>query len=335
MTGAAAVLALAVAAGGLALRAYVFPPDFDGEGSGEVEIVIKDGETGAQVGDTLVEAGVVASTRAFTNALGGEELTPGTYRLRSEMSAESAVDLLLDPSARADNKVTVREGLRSTQVLDLVAEETPIEREELQAAYENHEALGLPEYAEEGPEGYLYPDTYTITPDVEAEDVLATMVERFKRTAEEIGLEERAAESGLTPNEVMANAAIVQAESGSAEDMPKISRVVYNRLDAEMELGMDSTCFYVIDEYGIALTEDQLQQCREAGSDYATYGRKGLPAGPFVSPGKDALNAALDPADGDWLYFVATDPEEGVTEFAETSEEFERLKDEFEENRSE
>lgn len=334
MAGAAAVLALAVAVGGLVLRSYMFPPDFDGGGSGEVEIVIEDGETGTEVGDTLVEAGVVASTRAFTNALGAEELAPGTYRLRSEMSAESAVGLLLDPETRAETKVTVREGLRSTQILDLLAEETSIEREELQAAYENHEALELPEYAEEGPEGYLYPDTYTIMPDAEAEDLLVKMVDRFKQTADEVGLEERAAEAGMTPNEVMANAAIIQAESGSVEDMSKVARVVYNRLDAGIELGMDSTCFYVIDEYGIALTGDQLQQCQESDSDYATYGREGLPAGPFVSPGKNALNAALDPADGDWLYFVATDPEEGVTEFAETHEEFERLKDKFEENRS-
>ncbi|MBB4932506.1 UPF0755 protein [Lipingzhangella halophila] len=334
MTATAAVLALAVTAGGLVLRAYVFPPDYDGEGSGEVEIVVNNGDTATDVGETLEDAGVVASSRAFTNALGGEDLTPGTYQLRSEMSAGSAVALLLDPGARIDNQVTVREGLRSTQVLDLVAEETSIEREELQAAYENHEALGLPEYAEEGPEGYLYPDTYTIAPNDEAGDILATMVERFKKTADEIGLQERAADAEMAPNEVMANAAIIQAEAGSAEDMPKISRVVYNRLDAGMELGMDSTCFYVIEEYGIALSETQLQKCTDSGSDYATYGREGLPAGPIVSPGEDAINAALDPADGDWLYFVATDPDNGVTEFAETHEEFERLKAEFDQNRS-
>ncbi len=326
-------LVLVVAAGGLALRTFVFPADFDGEGSGEVEVVIADGETGAEVGDTLAEEGVVASKRAFINALGGEDLTPGTYLVRSAMSADAAVAMLLDPSARVGNEVTIREGLRSSQILDLLAEETHLDREELQSAFDNHEALGLPDYAEEGAEGFLYPDTYPVEPDAEAEEVLSDMVTRFDQAAEESGLVDRAAEVDMTPNEVMANAGMIQAESGNAEDMPKISRVVFNRLDADMELGMDSTCFYAIEEYGIALSGSQLSECKDSDSDYATYGREGMPAGPIVSPGEDAINAALEPADGDWLYFVATDPENGVTEFAETSEEFESLKQEFNENR--
>ncbi|WP_046470236.1 endolytic transglycosylase MltG [Allosalinactinospora lopnorensis] len=334
MAATAGVLALALVAGGIVLRSYVFPPDYDGEGSGEVEIAIQDGQTGAEVGQTLEDEGVVASRRAFTNALSGAELTPGTYMLRSQMSADTAVAMLLDPATRVDNRVTIREGLRSSQILQEVAENTAIELEDLQEAYQDTGSLALPGYAEEGPEGYLYPDTYTIAPDAQAEDVLKMMVDRFYDAAEEINLEGRAQEQGMTPNEIMANAAIIQAESGGVDDMPKISRVVYNRLNADMELGMDSTCFYELNEYGIALTNDQLRKCEENDSGYATYGSKGLPVGPFVSPGQDAIEAALEPADGDWLYFVATDPEAGITEFAETNEEFQQLKQEFERNRS-
>ncbi|WP_017595136.1 endolytic transglycosylase MltG [Nocardiopsis potens] len=335
LIAAGAALLVVVAAGGFVTRSYLFPADYDGAGSGEVEVVVPDGATGSQIGDILEEAGVVASSRAFVNALDADaHPSPGTYLMRSEMSADAAVGLLLDPEARIGVKVTIKEGERSDAILAQLSEQVGIPLEELEAAYEDTEALKLPEYAEEGAEGYLFPDTYTFSPDDTAEEVLGMMVRRYDQAAEdpEIDLEKRADEVGLEPDEVMSVAAIVQAETGSVEDMPKIAAVVYNRLDEGMELGMDSTCFYVIGEHGIALTNDQLAECKAAESDYATYGRTGLPAGPIVSPGEDAMKAALNPADGDWLYFVATDPEQGTTEFAETYDEFLVLKERFQNN---
>ena len=335
LLAAGAALLVVVGAGGFVTRTYLLPADYDGAGSGEVEVVVPEGATGAQIGDILEEAGVVASSRAFVNALdGGAHPSPGTYLMRSEMSADAAAELLLDPAARIGVKVTVKEGERSDAILAQLSEQVGIPLEELEAAYEDTDALGLPEYADKGAEGYLFPDTYTFSPDDSAEEVLSAMVRRFDQAAEDPGidLENRAGDVDLDPNEVMSVAAIVQAETGSVEDMPKIAAVVYNRLDEGMELGMDSTCFYVIGEHGIALSNDQLAECKEADSDYATYGRTGLPAGPIVSPGEDAMKAALDPADGDWLYFVATDPEQGTTEFAETYEEFLTLKERFQNN---
>ncbi|PSK97642.1 UPF0755 protein [Murinocardiopsis flavida] len=319
------------------LRTYVVPPDFEGDGKGDVQVVVAEGETGTDVGETLEEKGVVKSVRAFTNAMSGENaggITPGTYALRSGMSAESALDMLLDPASRVGARVTIREGLRSTQILAELAKKTDIPLKDLKAAYKDTKALGLPDYAAKGPEGYLFPDTYTVEPKATAASLLKDMVARYKQQTEKLDLEQRADAVGLKPNEVMAAAAIIQAESGKHADMPKISRVVHNRLEEDMELGMDSSCFYVIDEYGIALTAPQLTACKAANSDYATYGRKGLPAGPFVSPGTHAIEAALDPAEGKWLYFVATDPENNVTEFAETYEDFEKLQQKFRQTQS-
>ncbi|GAB3487938.1 endolytic transglycosylase MltG [Nocardiopsis coralliicola] len=332
---AVAAAVLLVAGTGVAGRTYLFPADYDGAGSSEVEVVVPEGASGAAIGELLAEEDVVASSRSFVNALdGGEEISPGTYRMRSQMSAESAVAALLDPDSRIDVRVTVREGVRASGILHQLSEEVGIDREELDAAYADTEALGLPPYAEEGPEGYLFPDTYAFAPDDSAEEILSQMVDRYKATAEDpsVDVEGRAGDVGLEPNEVMAVASIVQAETGSAEDMPKIAAVVYNRLEQGMELGMDSTCFYVIGEHGIALTNAQLEQCKAAESEYATYGRTGLPAGPIVSPGADAIEAALSPSQGDWLYFVATDPEAGTTEFAETYDEFLVLKERFQQN---
>ncbi|MGW9554885.1 endolytic transglycosylase MltG [Nocardiopsis sp. NPDC055551] len=330
----ALVLMLVIAGGGfVVMRTYVFPDDFDGTGSGEVVITVENGQSGGSVADALVDQGVVASSRAFTNALGesGGELTPGTYSLAEGMSGEAAVAALFDPDNRVGGRVTIREGLRADQILDELAESTGVSREELEEAYTQTDDLGLPDYAVEGPEGYLFPSTYRFEPETDAASMLRTMVTQHRQVAEEIDLEGEAEAIDYDANEVMAIASIVQAESGSAEDMPKISRVVHNRLDIDMPLQMDSTCFYAIGEYGIALNNEQLAACEADDSGFDTYHKTGLVPGPFVAPGEDALRAALEPEEGEWLYFVATDPENGVTEFAETHEEFQVLKERFEE----
>ncbi|TQN31268.1 UPF0755 protein [Haloactinospora alba] len=332
-----AVLVVLLAGGGYVLvRDHVFPSDYEGKGTGSVEVTIPEGASGAEIGRLLAEQNVVASANAFTGALSdsdAEALRPGAYEMRKQMSAEAAIALLLDPESRMGAQVTLQEGWRASRILDELADSTALSRDELQEAYEDPQSLGLPDYAERGPEGYLFPETYAVSPNDDATDVLSTMVEQYRSVAEETELEELADERGLSPNELMSVAAVVQTEAGSTEDMPKIARVIYNRLDEDMELGMDSTCFYVIEEYGIALNDEQRTACTEADSDYATYGRTGLPAGPINSPGKEAILASLNPAEGDWLYFVATDPENGVTEFAETRSEFRDLKAEFEANR--
>ncbi|WP_026126936.1 endolytic transglycosylase MltG [Nocardiopsis xinjiangensis] len=332
----ATVLVLAIAGGGFGVgRLYVFPADHEGEGTGEVTFVIEEGESGAAVAENLADENVVASKRSFTNALGAvpdQELTPGTYRLAEEMSAEHAVEALFDSDNRLGGRVSIPEGLRAERIMRSIDEQTAISEAELQEAYEQTEELNLPDYATEGPEGYLFPSTYRFEPDADPLSVLKTMVTQYRQTADEIDLEGRAAEVGYDPNEIMAIASIVQAESGSAEDMPKISRVVHNRLDIDMPLQMDSTCFYAIDTYGIALDNDQLAECEADTSGFDTYYNTGLIPGPFVAPGVDAIEAALEPEEGDWLYFVATDPENGVTEFTDSHEEFEELKARFQEN---
>ncbi|MEY9210959.1 endolytic transglycosylase MltG [Thermobifida halotolerans] len=317
--------------GYLLLRAYVIPPDYSGEGTGEVSVVIEEGDSGTAIAEKLHEAGVIASVRAFTNEIRFSEanFVPGTYQLREQMSAEAAINLLLDPDSRVAFYVTIREGLRAGQILEELAAQTDIPLEEFQAAYEDHEALGLPEYATQGPEGYLFPETYEFDLTASAADILRQMVAQYRQVATQIDLESRAEEAGFDPNEIMAIAAIVQAESGTVEDMGKVSRVVYNRLEIDMYLKMDSTCFYALGEYGIAINGDQQDRCRNDESGYDTYFHEGLPIGPIVSPGRHAIEAALAPEEGPWLYFVTTDPENGVTEFTDSEAEFWDLVEKF------
>ncbi|PDP86430.1 aminodeoxychorismate lyase [Glycomyces fuscus] len=324
----ALVLLLVVAGGGYAvIRTYVLPADFDGQGSGETVFVIEQGDTGSTVGENLADAGIVASSRAFLNALDavpeeelGAGLSPGTYSLAQGMSGEAAVEALLDPASRVGGRVSIPEGLRTDKIFERISAQTDLSVEELDEAYARTDELGLPEYATQGPEGYLFPSTYQFDPGVEALSVLQRMVTQHKQVAEEIDLENRAEALGYDANEIMAIAAIVQAETGTEEDMPLISAVVHNRLEQGMQLQMDSTCFYVLGEEGTFLNNDQRASCEADPRGYSTYGMTGLPAGPFVAPGEDAIEAALEPADEDYLYFALIDPENGETGFSTTLE---------------
>ncbi|MEU1901166.1 endolytic transglycosylase MltG [Nocardiopsis dassonvillei] len=329
----ALVLLLVVAGGGYAvIRTYVLPADFDGQGSGETVFVIEQGDAGSVVGENLADAGIVASPRAFLNALDavpeeelGSGLAPGTYSLAQGMSGEAAVAALLDPASRVGGRVTIPEGLRTDGIFERITEATDLSVEELDAAYAQTDELGLPDYATEGPEGYLFPSTYRFDPGADALSVLKTMVTQHTQVAEEIDLEGRAEALGYDANEIMAIAAIVQAETGTKEDMPLISAVVHNRLEEGMQLQMDSTCFYVLGEEGTFLNDEQRASCEADPRGYSTYGMTGLPAGPFVAPGQDAIEAALEPADEDYLYFALVDPENGHTGFSTTLEEHNQM----------
>lgn len=315
------------------LREVTTPQDYAGEGSGEVVIEIKDGQTASDVAQTLEKQDVVKSARTFTGAVAdagkSSSLQPGEYRMRKQMSAASAVKLL-DPSLRLLERVTLKEGLRLSDTLATLAKETGKPLKEFQQAAKNVKALGLPGYAKGRLEGYAFPATYDITPKMTPADILTAMVDRFNQTADKDGLVSAAKNLGHTPHEIMTIASIVQAESGKVEDMPKVARVIYNRLDGNRKLEMDSTVMYGLNKYGISATNADLQ----SKSPYNTYARLGLPPGPIANPGDHAIQAALDPAKGDWVWFVTTDPKRGITKFASTEAEFFQLKSEFEKNRA-
>ncbi|NRQ32069.1 endolytic transglycosylase MltG [Nonomuraea sp. NN258] len=309
------------------------PDDFTGRGEGVVLVEIKDGQSATEVAQELERLGVVASARAFTNAIDNARksgsLQPGQYRLRKKMAAAEAVSLL-DPGNRVLDRTTIPEGWRLSDVIPKLAKDTGMPAKELLAAAKDADELGLPSYAKGRLEGFAFPATYEFQPNTTPAQLLAKMVGRFDETAEELDLVSGAKALRRTPYEIVTIASIVQAEAGRPEDMPKIARVIYNRLahQPEMKLKMDSTVFYGLGEKGTAATFAQLQ----SKSKYNTYMYYGLPPGPISNPGDHALKAALHPAKGDWLFFVATDPKSNVTKFATTDAEFQKLLDEYRAN---
>jgi UPF0755 protein len=147
------------------------------------------------------------------------------------------------------------------------------------------------------------------------------MVAQFNKVATSEDLVAKAGQAHLTPAELVTVASLVQAESGNVGDMPKVARVVYNRLRQGMKLQFDSTTLYGLGKFGISASNEDIK----SNSPYNTYKFKGLPPGPIDSPSQSAIDAAVNPAAGAWLYFVTTDPSAGKTEFAVTYPDFQRL----------
>jgi UPF0755 protein len=295
-------------------------PDYKGNGHGSVLVEVEPGDTSTQIGISLAQAGVVASAEAFTD-LAREEpratlIQVGFYDMARKMSAESAMRRMLDSDSIVTNAVTVPEGYTVEETLEQAAEDTDLGLAELRRAAARAEGLGLPEYADGEPEGYLFPATYELAPNDGADDLLRMMVDRFHQSEQRLDLQRRAAALGMTPQEVVTVASIVQAEARHPADFPKVAQVIYNRLRRGMPLQMDSTVHYAVGKTGEVATTDE---DRASASPYNTYRYEGLPPGPIASPGDQALRAALHPAEGDWIYFVTVNIATGETRFAETA----------------
>jgi UPF0755 protein len=314
---------------------FADPEDYAGPGRGEVQVTIDPGQTIGSMGEELEELDVVASAEAFVDAAGAEprstSIQAGTYLMMRRMSAEDAVALLVDPANVAQETVTIPEGLRVDDVVEVLAKNTDFGSAAFRKVLDHPARLGLPDHARSA-EGYLFPATYPVTPKDTARTILQKMVDRWNQAADDLGLEDRAADLGYTPHEIVTVAALVEAE-GRGDDMPKIARVIYNRLENPGEAGVagflqiDATVDYAL---GRPLTVQLTQEERETTqSPYNTFVTKGLPPGPIGNPGEQALAAALEPADGDWYYYITVDLETGETKFAESFEEFQQYEAEL------
>ncbi|MGW1327480.1 endolytic transglycosylase MltG [Streptomyces antibioticus] len=320
---------------------YGAAPDYSGDGSGQsVSVQVPEGSGGARIGQLLKEAGVVRSVDAFVSAFtsnpDGDKIQAGAYILKKEMSAESAVEMMLDPASQAN--VMVNPGHRNIQVYKIIDEKLDLAAGTTRKVAESKfDELGLPDWANDDEdikdplEGFLYPGTYPAAKGMKPEAVLKPMVARANEVYEKYDLEAKAKELKLDgPLQVVTVASLVQAEGKTLDDYRKMAEVVYNRLkptntETYQLLQFDSTFNYLRNESKIQISESEINSNKDP---YNTYTNKGLPPGPIGNPGADAMKATLNPTSSGWIYFVATD---GVskTEFARTAAEFQKLKDKF------
>jgi len=238
-------------------------------------------------------------------------LFPGSYEFPTLLSGSAALSLLMSGDNRLLVTTTIPEGLSVAQILPRLAEELGLTIGELEKGIDS-QLTRLPEAAP-SIEGYLFPATYSFDPDPDANLVIKAMVDRMEQELRKYEIPLADSLSTLTL------ASMVASEGRYPDDLFRISRVFLNRLDIGMALQSDQTVKY---RYEGSLDSFQ-EGLKDKESLFNTFSHPGLPVGPITNPGALAIEAALRPATGDWLYFVAINLDTGETVFSETLREHE------------
>ncbi len=291
--------------------------DYEGAGGPNTTITIEDGDNGAAVARKLVEADVIKSFDAIYRDMLRTDFTiyPGTYEFPTQIPGATALRILIEGKNRVVSQVTIPEGRRIQQIKELLNEEFGFTSAELDAALESQ----MSRVSKDAPtlEGYLFPATYTFDPGVTATQVISTMVDRMEAELKSHKVEL------IDAHDLLSIAALIQAEGKIADDFFKISRVFANRLDLGMALQSDPTVKYRYEGEQSNFTNG----VKDASNPFNTYIYPGVPFGPVGNPGSLAIDAALRPADGDWLFFVSINLKTGETVFSETLAEHEKAAD--------
>ncbi|MBE7700949.1 endolytic transglycosylase MltG [Oerskovia sp. Sa1BUA8] len=298
--------------------------DYEGQGTDPVEVTIDQGSTGTDMGQVLLDAGVVKSVNAFVEAYKAtpeaSSIQPGNYTLLTEMKASAAVSLLLSKEAKNELKLTIPEGFTKAQVIDRAVSVTGKPKEEFDAAMADPAALGLPAEAGGNFEGWLAPSTYILEPSDTAETILANMVVTTISNLDSLGV------APADRQTVIIKGSLVEREGISLEQFGKVARVIENRLAVGEPLSLDA-----IDSYGRGKKSSEIttQEFQDKSFPYASRVNKGLPPTPIGSPGIAALTAVVSPTEGDWLWYVTVNLDTGETKFTNNYNEFVRFKREF------
>lgn len=286
--------------------------NYEGDGTGQVTVVINDGDIGIDIAHTLADAGVVKSSSSFYKyllALSKQPtFQPGSYNLRNQMSNTAALSALLDDNNRVARVITVPEGFTVDQIFARL-ETIGFAESELTTLRKDPQQFGVPSGAIDL-EGFLFPATYTFDASTTAKQALQTMVTRTFTSLDKLGV----AETDRT--RVVILASLIQKEAGaSTSDMSKVSRVFLNRISDGMLLQSDATVAYGAGSQGTVWTTSA--QRADASNIFNTYVHAGLPPGAISNPGDDALTAAVQPAAGSWLFFTVVNLQTGETVFSD------------------
>lgn len=291
--------------------------------TGEQFVEIPSGESTIGIGRRLVAAGVLRDELTFRLAMRwhgrGRSLKAGEYRFTGPQSPAAVIDTL----ARGDVylvPVTFPEGLTAEEMGKLFAQTGRGTAEEFVTAASDPAPIKAIDPEADTLEGYLFPDTYHLPRTAGADDLVQRMVRRFKSVFDE-DLQKRARATGLTVRQLMSLAALVEKETARGEERPIVSAVYHNRVRIGMPMQADPTVIYALKRAGRwngNITKADLQ----FDSPYNTYRYPGLPPGPIASPGKAAIEAAIAPAQVDYLYFVSRN--DGSHAFASTLPEHNR-----------
>ena len=291
--------------------------DYQGTGTTSVQFVIAEGDTGETIAKGLTSAGITKSFDSFYKLILKQDpspvFIPGVYSLKKQMSAQAALEALLNSKNRLVNEVVIPEGTILPKVFALLSAATKIPVGDFESAAKVPADFGLPKQAKTL-EGYLFPATYSFSPNMTANELLKQMVNRTFDALDK-------AKVPVTDQfRVITLASLVQKEAGSVKDMYKVSRVFQNRLKKELWpsllLQSDATVAYGTGHTNTWNTTDA--ERADPSNIYNTYVHPGMLKAPISNPGEDAIDAVLHPAPGKWMFFVAVNLETGETVFSET-----------------
>lgn len=303
-------------------------PVSPGEGK-EVVISIPARATTNQIAGLLAEEGVIQNELLFelyTRLYGFDRhLQAGEFRLNTSMPMVEVVNKLVSGQV-ISYTFTIPEGFTVEQIAARLAADGYVDKDRFLSLVEkgNFNFLWLDELPA-GPyrlEGFLFPDTYRIPKDFSEQEIIQMMLDRFTEVYDQ-DYRDQAAQMGLSTLEAITLASIVEREVRKPEELEIVSAVFHNRLKKGMRLESCATIQYLLGEPKEVLLNEDL----EIDSPYNTYKNAGLPPGPIASPGKAAIHAALNPADVDYLYFVAKN--DGSHYFSRTLAEHNRAKKKY------
>jgi UPF0755 protein len=304
--GVSMVVLLVLAGLGIAATRYY---GWCSEASGPQQPVtfrVAKGASGAEVVDDLHEQGVVrcglVSEWLLRRSGLQDEFRAGSFDLTTNMTPDAAFAALTEaPDPVPTVRLTIPEGYRLTQIADRVQETLGIPTAAFLKATQSKD-LALPPYLPgdaSSIEGFLFPETYFVREDATADSIVKRLLDQFGTEAESLPWQNAQA-LGVTSYEVVTIASMIEKEAALDRERPIIAGVIYNRLKADMNLGIDATLLYDDPTPDGQLSFSDL----EHDSPYNTRLNSGLPPTPIASPGRASLEAALNPADTPYFYYV-------------------------------
>jgi len=320
----AVFLVLAVAAGAAALwvQRQLDPPGPAGEPQ---TITIPEGSTSDEIGKLLAAEGVISSDFVwgwYLRINGGGPFQAGDYELGDNSAITDVIDILeAGPAPIEERSFTLPEGLTVPEILARLADPDDglgFDLATMQQLLDSGQIRWQGQPPEQpSNEGILFPETYRIDAEADEKAVLLLLVAQLDAVMTELDVASAQERFNLTPYEVLVAASLIEEETKVDAERPMVARVIYNRLSQGIPLGIDATSRYEAELAG----RDRGDIDFESDSPYNTRRNAGLPPTPIAAPGRASIEAALNPADGPWIYYVLEDAE-GNHLFTESNSEF-------------
>lgn len=300
----------------------------------EVQLNIPEGSSGDDIAQILAQNHIIDNPKAYYAAVEAADaamsIKPGDYILTTGQDPASVVTQLVEGPNVEGITLTIQEGLTVAQTAARVEETLGIPADEFiaQAKASNYVAdyPFLEGAYDDSLEGYLYPKTYSFSEQPTADQVIRTLLDQFQTETASLGLDN--APTGLSAHDIVTMASLIERETAVADERPLVASVMYNRLAIDMPLQIDAAIVYARGGGSDPVTYDDL----EIDSPYNIYQNLGLTPGPICSPSVSSIEAALNPSDTDYLYYVASPDGDGTHRFSSDYEQFERDSQEYSES---